>query len=69
MRPDLRTFLYLSQAKILIRHGGRTDLIGRIDQKQALMKKEKMLSSLSQLEKHGGSSGRGFRATVIFGYK
>ena len=35
MCPDFRTFQYSSRAKILSRHGCRTDLKGRIDKKQA----------------------------------
>ena len=34
MCPDLLTFQYSSQAKILIHHGDRTDRKGRIDKKQ-----------------------------------
>ena len=35
MRPDFRTFQYLSRAKILIHHGDRTDRKDQIDKKQA----------------------------------
>ena len=40
MRLDLRTFQYLSRAKILIHHGDQTDRKDPTDKKQAYIQEE-----------------------------